>query len=400
MIAFEEARDRVLDSVGRLGSARVPLDAALGLVGASDVVSRIDVPSFDNSAMDGYAVRAADLAELPCRLPVVVTSVAGHPGERPISAGEAARILTGAVLVDGADTVVPVEMTDAGTEVVEIVGASAAGAHIRRAGDDTRAGDLILGAGTRVEPAHLGLLASCGIDRLEVVSAPEVAVVVTGDELVEPPAPLEPGQIYESNGRVLGALVEYATAGRASVRVERVGDDADELGERLDVLGSECDLIITSGGVSMGGEYDVVKVALESAGVEFWQVAIKPAKPMAFGCLGRAKLVGVPGNPVSAQVSFELFVRPLLRKQMGIDPVVVPPRVVVAAERLTRGDDAKTHFLRVAFDASGRAFPSGKQFSHVQSAMATADALAVIPPDRLSVEADEGVEVIDLVRAI
>jgi molybdopterin molybdotransferase len=395
VIALEEARKRVLAAVAPLPAERRSLTACDGLVTDRDVVAAVAVPAFDNSAMDGYAVRAADIHATPVTLPVVTTSAAGHPAPRGICAGEAARILTGAVMVSGADAVVPIEDTDAGTTAVEVRKAVPTGANVRRAGEDVQAGDVVVGAGTRLGPAQLGVLASVGVARVSVHRPPAIAVVSTGDELVEPGAQLRPGQVFESNRTVLEALVRracpHARVGTASTR-----DDPASVANLFERLGAEYDVILSTGGVSMGAEYDTVRAVLETAGeVDFWQVAIRPAKPLAFGRVGRSLFFGLPGNPVSAVVSYGLFALPVLRTLSGLPGDGWPPETrVPAGEPLRRSDDAKVHFLRVRFGPDGRVYSSGPQGSHVMTGLAAADALAVMPPECLEVGRDDEVEVV------
>lgn len=395
MIGLDEARGRILAAVEPAGVVDTGLVDSFGLVLAEDVIAAGAVPGFDNSAMDGYAVRAADCQGLPVYLKVVATSAAGHPPERGIGPGEAARILTGAVMVEGADTVVPVEDTDSGTTTVEVRRCAPAGTHVRRAGEDIAAGTVVLGAGTRLGAAEVGVAATVGRATLPVRRRPSVAVVSTGDELVEPgKGPLGPGQIYESNRYVLAGLLAESFGIRAETVA--IGDDPASVRAVFDDLVARHDVVISSGGVSMGGEFDVVKVVLAGSGVDFWQVAIKPAKPLAFGRVGDTTVFGLPGNPVSSAVSFELFVRPALRRMLGFEPAVEPPVRGVAGESLGRRDDSKFHFVRVLTGADGRVRSAGSQSSNVLSALAAADALAVIPPDRLEVAPGDPVDLIPL----
>ncbi len=381
-----------------LGSAvEADLADAVGRVLAVDVASKIDVPPFDNSAMDGYAIRRCDVSDSGCRLRVVATSAAGRPVSRGLGPNEAVRILTGAAMVAGADTVVPVEATDGGTNRVTVFEPPKSGAHIRRAGEDIVTGDLVVEADTRLNPSHIGLLASVGRSTVTVRANPRVAVVSTGDELVAPPKPLGPGEIYQSNGLSLASALRCCLGSEASISVHQFGDDAHALLRGLEDLAADSDLIVTSGGVSMGGEYDTVKSALAPVGFEFWRIAMRPAKPMGFGRIGRCIVIALAGNPVAAQVAFEVFVRPVLRRFVGLEPAVVPDRQMIAGERFARRADGKTHYLRVRFGDGDRVYHSGGQGSHVQSAMAAADGLCKLGPDVLSVEAGDVVSVVELV---
>lgn len=394
MIPFHEARSRVLGAVELLAPSQVPLEAALGATLVDPVVAGVDVPPFDSSAMDGYAVRSADLRTLPVALPVVDVSSAGRPSERPVAAGEAVRILTGAVVPGGADCVVPVELTDGGTDTVHVREGVAVGANVRRAGEAVRRGSTVIAGGTSLNAAHLGLAAGVGCASLTVRAAPRVAVLSTGDELVPAGSrELLPGEIYESNGVALAAL---AAAMGSQVTMRRGGDDAEQLRSLLEELASGHDVILSSGGVSMGGEYDAVRQAVSSAEVELWRIAIKPAKPMAFGHIGDAVFFGLPGNPVSAVVAFEAFVRPAIRRMRGIRPDVVPTVPGRAGEAVAVRDDGKTHFVRVRCDDSGRWVPTGDQGSHMMAGLAAADALAVLPPDVRRVEVDAELDLLPL----
>ncbi len=397
MIGLEEARRRVLDAVEPLAPEERSLELCLGLAPAEDVVAPRDVPPFDNSAMDGYAVRTVDVSRVPVVLDVVAVSAAGRPAPRGIGPGQAARILTGAVMVEGADAVVAVEETDGGSDRVEIRAVPAPGAHVRRAGEDVSAGGAVLPRGTLLGPAHVGVAASVGRDRILVRRPPRVAVVSTGDELVAPGTPgLEPGQIYESNSFLVQGLVERMLPCGPHVTRRHMPDHAGRIrGVFVELAGSH-DVVLSSGGVSMGGEYDVVKSALSDLGVEFWKVAVKPAKPMGFGILDGAMFVGLPGNPVSVGVSFEVFVRPMLRAMMGVAPAVPATVRGTAGEALRRGDDGRTHFVRVRYDTEGCVVSTGSQGSHILSGLAGADALAVLGPDVLEVPAGGSVELMPL----
>ena len=304
VVRVEEARERVLDAVGVMPAAETPLPDCRGLFLAGDVVSGLNVPPFDNSAMDGYAVRAADLAgaapEGPARLEVLEDLPAGYVAERQVAEGQAIRIMTGAPMPEGADTVVPVEETRKDAGRVLVFREMPRGKNVRRAGEDIRSGEVVLAAGTRLGPAELGVLASLGCARPSVHRRPVAVVISTGDELVRVDGELAPGKIRDSNSHTLCALAQEA--GAEALRVGIVGDDAGLLRSAiLDNLAA-ADLFITSGGVSVG-DYDMVKGVLAELGrIDFWQVNMRPGKPQAFGLVEGKPLFGLPGNPVSVMV--------------------------------------------------------------------------------------------------
>jgi molybdenum cofactor synthesis domain-containing protein len=344
-----------------------------------------DVPPFANTAMDGFAVRAADTAGAPVTLTVVGTLAAGAAPDVSVGEGEAVRIMTGAPMPPGADAVVMVERTvmaeDGGTVVVEQ--AAQPGDHVRSAGDDIAAGDDVFPAFTVLQPGHLGVLAGLGFRRVPVFTRPRVGVLSTGDELVDDGRDLKPGEIRDANRATLLALVRQSGFDAVDLGIAR--DDPDELRAAFRRGADECHAVVTSGGVSVG-DFDFVKVVLDelSDGTMQWmQVAIKPAKPFAFGLIGEVPVFGLPGNPVSAMVSFELFARPALRQMAG-HPVIDRPRVVaVADDGLPRRPDGKVHLVRVRadYDDDGRFHvrSSGGQASHLLKAMALANALALVP---------------------
>lgn len=376
----------VLDAVGVLPAAPVPIIEAVGLVTAADVTATDPVPPFANSAMDGYAVRSPDCVgasdATPVRLRVAGEIRAGAAPDTPVGPGEAVRIMTGAPVPDGADGIVIVEHTELDGD--DVVVRRPAGEHIRAAGSDFNAGDVVVPAGTSLGPAHVGVLASAGLDEVDVHRRPRVAVLATGDELVGPGTPLRPGQIRESNRPMLVSLV--AAAGCEPVDCGIVADDQSALRTALEEAIGSCDAVVTSGGVSVG-DYDFVKSVLgEIADMRWFQVAIKPAKPFAFGVARGddtpVPVFGLPGNPVSSFVSFELFARPALRRMTGCADLFRPVVEAVAGAELRRRRDGKTHFDRVVVtvDDDGRlcATPAGAQQSHVLTAMARANGLAVL----------------------
>src|SRR5262249_54669897 len=311
MIPLADVQREVLGAVAPLGAATLPPADAVGLVTAEDVVAGEAVPPFANTAMDGYAVRAADTAgagpDAPVRLAVTGDLPAGHAPTRAVEPGESIRILTGAPVPDGADAVGMGEDTERDGDAVQVLPAARPGAHVAAAGGDLATGDAVFPAGTVLGPAHVGVLASLGFAEVEVVSRARVGVLSTGDELVER-GRLRPGQIRDSNRPMLLALV--AAAGADALNLGLAQDDESIITRTLEDALATCDAVITSGGVSVG-EFDYVKSALDRlGGLQSRQVAIKPAKPLAFGVIDGTPVFGLPGNPVSSLVSFELFARP------------------------------------------------------------------------------------------
>jgi molybdopterin molybdotransferase len=384
MIPLTEAAAHVMAACRPLAPVEVALADALGCVTADDLHALEDVPPFLNTAVDGYAVRSADTATVPVELAVVATLPAGAAPDVPVGAREAIRIMTGAPVPDGADAVVMVEDTTAldGGSRVRIERRARPGDALRHVGDDVHRGDLLFPAGTVIRPAMLGVLASVNQRRLRVHPRARVAVLSTGDELVTDGGPLHPGQIRESNKTMLvGAL---AQAGCDVVDHGVVADDETELEAVLRRAAGSCDAIVTSGGVSMG-DYDVVKAVLARiADMRWMQIAIRPAKPFAFGLLDGIPVFGLPGNPVSSIVSFELLARPALRKMMGHgDATAGRPRIpAIADEDLRRRPDGKVHFQRVhgGFAGDGRwhVRSTGAQGSHQLASTAVANGLAVL----------------------
>ena len=379
-VSVEHARRVVLAAARPLPAEAVALRDAVGRTLAAPVIARGDQPPFDASAMDGFAVRHADLGGGTVALPVVGTVHAGE-APPPLPPGTAVGIMTGAPVPDGADTVIPVERATRDGDAVRFDIVLEAGAHIRRAGEWLRDGTPVLGAGTLVTPGVLGLLASVGAASVEVRRRPRVAVVATGDELVEASASPGPGQIRDSNGPGLAAQVEAAGGAVIGPLVAR-DTDAD-LARVLDAAAG-ADVLVFAGGVSMG-ERDLVRTALDDRGAEwaFWTVRQRPGKPLAFGTLGGRPVVGLPGNPVSAAVCFEVYVRPLLQAGLGrpTDPVTEPATLDAPIPK-----PAGLHtFARVTArrDADGRLHvaPAGAQGSHVALSLALSDGLAHLPAE-------------------
>jgi molybdopterin molybdotransferase len=388
LISIAEARRRVLEAVTRLGDEDVPLELALGRVLAEEVTSAIDVPPFDSSGMDGYALIAGPEAELE----VIGEARAGHPAAEAVRPGAAVRISTGAALPEGADAVVPVERTQRTGDGVHVP-AAAPGTNIRRAGEDIRAGDIVLRAGTVLGPAELGVAASVGRASLRCALRPRVAVLVTGDELIPPGEPLGPGGIYSSNGFALTAQVEQAGAalvGRGSVPDTPEGTRG-AIREALEAA----DVVIVSGGVSVG-PHDHVKDALRNLGVEehFWGVRLRPGKPTWFGTRGDTLAFGLPGNPVSAMVTFQLFARPALAALQGA-AADAPRATAVLAHPVARNrkrDEAVRVRLRHTEEGLV-AEATGEQGSHMLTSMLGADGLALIAAGEGELAAGERVDV-------
>jgi molybdopterin molybdotransferase len=375
-----EAQREVLASVAPLRSERVRLGDALGRVLAEPVVAPHDVPPFANSAMDGFAVRAADLTAVPVDLEVVEDVPAGSVPTREVMPGTAVRIMTGAPMPAGADTVVEVEVTSTSDGTVTINSARPPGMHVRPVGGDVPMGAQVFSPGVRLNAAMLGVLASLGVVDPMVGRRPVVAIISTGDELLPPDAPVPPkGKIRDSNTTTLHAVL----SGLAEEIIDFgiIGDRADPLRSAFREAADRADMVITTGGVSMG-EYDLVKAVLnELGGVSFWKVAQQPGKPFAFGQIAGTPLFGLPGNPVSVMVSFEQFVRPSLLHMAGATALFrsqVHGRLVQAVST----NPEKDVFLRVRVDEDEgglRATLSGGQSSNVLSAMASADGFALIP---------------------
>lgn len=395
----DEHRQVVAALLPPMPAEEVPLAGARGRVLAVDLVAASSLPLFDNSAMDGYAVRVADVAAAPVTLPVAADIPAGRTDVPALRPGTAHRIMTGAPVPAGADAVVQVELTDGGTDSVRVHRAVPPGAAIRRAGEDVTAGQVMLAAGTVLGPPQIGLAAAVGHATVPVRRRPVVLVLSTGSELVAPGEALRPGQIYESNGPMLAAAVEEA-GGRAEL-LRFVPDDVDELTARLaERLGhGDVDLVLTSGGVSAGA-YEVVKDAFTGRGVEFVRVGMQPGGPQGAGRWpvggdgGRASEVAVvtlPGNPVSSHVSFEVFVRPALRAALG-HPWPHRPVVTAALAEDLRSPAGKRQFRRGLLDG-GTVREVGGPGSHLLAALARADCLMVLPEDVTELPVGSPVEI-------
>jgi molybdopterin molybdotransferase len=393
LISIDEAQRLVLDRVERLPAETLPVDDALGRVVADDARSVVDLPPFDSSAMDGFALRSADT---PGRLPVVHRIAAGSPAPRALEAGEAMGIATGGVVPDGADAVIPMEYVVDHGNTIEIPEPVERGASVRPAGGDIRAGETVVAAGLRLGAAQLAALAAAGIADVEVARRPRAAVVVTGSELRPPGEPLEPGQIYEANGTLLAA--QLASAGAV---VERSSPVADEEAAHREALarGLESDVLITSGGVSVG-PHDLVRAIEAELGVEeiFWGVSVKPGKPISFGVAGSRLVFGLPGNPVSVLVGFELFVRPALLALQGIaDPLPRFEHGVLdsALRRNSHRDELVRAGIRRDSDAQMVEPLPGRE-SHMIARAAGAEALVLVPRGNGELAAGEPVDFLRL----
>ncbi len=406
MIGVEAARRAILAGVVPLPVEEVSILDALGLVLADTMVATADIPPFRNSAMDGYAVRAADLRDAtrtsPARLRVIAEGPAGYAPRGTVTPGTAIRIMTGAPLPPGADTVVRFEETDettrdpalaavGGAEVAVFV-AQGPAINVREAGEDLRGGSVAIVAGTPLRPAELGVLASLGYGQVRVHRRPQVAIVSTGNEVVPPGQPLAPGQIRDSNGTTLAALVRRYGGVPRLLGVAR--DTVEELTATL-AAARDADLILTSGGVSMG-DYDMVKDVLRAEGrIDIWQVRMKPGKPLAYGQLGGKPFLGLPGNPVAAYVSFELFARPIILRQLGhttLDKPTIRARLVEPV----RNGGGRQHYVRASVTAGPEGpivRPTGEQGSGVLTALTRANGLLVIPEGVEALAADALVEV-------
>ncbi|AYN40881.1 molybdopterin molybdenumtransferase MoeA [Streptomyces dangxiongensis] len=422
--SVDEHLEDILSAVRPLEPIELQLLDAQGCVLVEDVMVPVSLPPFDNSSMDGYAVRVADIAgageEFPAVLEVVGDVAAGAADPVRVGPGQAARIMTGAPLPPGAETVVPVEWTDGGLGEgpvsgmrsrslapqgaeghVHVYRSAAARAHVRARGSDVKAGDLALEAGTVLGPPQLALLAAIGRGTVRVRPRPRVVVLSTGSELVQPGEELGPGQIHDSNSFALTAAAR--DAGAIAYRVGAVADDAETLRSTIEDQLIRADLLVTTGGVSVGA-YDVVKEALSYAGdadeagsgVEFRRLAMQPGKPQGFGSIGpdHIPLLALPGNPVSSYVSFELFVRPAIRTLSGLTDVHRPrARAALTADEALRSPRGRRQFLR-GVHADGKVTPVGGAGSHLVAALARANALIVVPEDVESVEPGTEVEVV------
>jgi molybdopterin molybdotransferase len=402
-LSAADAALKILENVSRQPGLRIPLDDALDSVLAEDIVSRLDIPAWTNSAMDGYAVRGDDVrgaTEIrPVRLRVIEQLPAGRFPSRPVGPGECARIFTGAPLPTGTDTVIRQEDTDGGSDTVTIVKDRDVGINIRRVGEDIRKGSTVLRAGTELAPAHLGVLASLAVAHPLVYRRPRVAILGSGDEIVDVDQPeeiLSGRKIASSNTHTLVALVRRA--GGQPINLGIAGDSPESLRAHL-ARAMDCDLLVTTAGISVG-EHDYVRSVLDELGADlkFWKLRMRPGAPVGFGLLGALPWIGLPGNPVSTMVTFELFVRPAIRKMMGHTlPFrrTVPVRV---AETITVRPRLQ-HFLRAVVTEAAEGVEArltGPQGSGILTSMVLANALLVLPEGQFETPAGETVQALIL----
>ncbi|MBI1280213.1 MAG: molybdopterin molybdenumtransferase MoeA [Anaerolineaceae bacterium] len=393
LLNVDEALKQILAVISPLGSEEVDFLAALGRVIAEDVAANGNLPPFPNSSMDGFAIQASDInhanEQQPIELRVVMDIPAGTQPQKRIQPGEAARIMTGAPLPEGADAVIPVEDTNAQwtpgsddplSQSILINRSVKSGDYVRLAGEDIRKGEKIISRGALIRPAEIGLLAAVGKNRVNVIRQPRVAIISTGDELVDVSEELTPGKIRDSNSYTLAALV--LANGAIPIRIPKALDKLDDVRQRFqEALAQKPDLIISSAGVSVGA-FDVVRTVIDELGkVDFWRINLRPGKPLAFGHVGGIPFFGLPGNPVSAMVTFDVFVRPtLLKLSQRLDQAVM----IEAAVTEDMHSDGRRSYIRVKLkrEADGwTARTTGTQSSGALSSMMLADGLMIIPED-------------------
>lgn len=391
MLEVEAARSRILAGFSPLDTVEMPVRDARGMVPSADLFAPHALPRFDNSAMDGYAVRRADLASVPAQLRVTAEVKAGQPGDVVVEPGTAVRIMTGAPIPQGGDAVVPVEDTTEAGGVVTVTAAPPEHGHIRPAGDDIKAGDLCVAGGTELAAGELALLASMGLSPVTVHRRPVVVVLSTGDELVAPEDEPGPGQIRDSNSIALRALIE--DAGGTAMVVGPIADERDAVHAAVLEATKDADLIVSSGGVSVG-RYDFVKDVIEELGaIDLWRVAMQPGKPVVSGRAHDVGFLGLPGNPVSIHIGFEQFVRPAIRKMRGCTKLLRPTIEARLATRIEKSP-GRLHFVRVRLeltDTGPIATPFGGQGSHIQSSLVDCHGVARFDIDRSVLEAGDPV---------
>lgn len=395
MLTVREARTQILAGLAPLQPVEVVLDDAVGLVLATDLHALHALPRFDNSAMDGYAVRRADIAGASESDPVVLELTgeirAGDPGDIDVAPGTCVRIMTGAIVPPGADAIVPIEIAREEDSKVWVMAEPPPGGHIRPAGDDVAEGTIVIRAGSEIGAGEVALMASLGCSPARVHPRPRVVIVVTGDELVDPEDDPGPGRIRDSNSIALRVLVEGA--GAEPIAFRAVADDLEATSETLERAAEAADLVVSAGGVSVG-RYDFVKKAVEQlGGIDLWRVAMQPGKPVVSGNIRGTPFLGLPGNPVSIHIGFEQFVRPAIRKLRGCRSLLRP----VVRARLTESATKKPgrlHFVRVSLAVAEGGFvatPTGPQGSHIQSSLVGAHGVARFDIDET--ELPEGAEV-------
>ncbi|MDI6849857.1 MAG: molybdopterin molybdotransferase MoeA [Candidatus Saccharicenans sp.] len=388
MISYEEARRLVMEQAKILGREKVSFERACGRVSAEEIRSKIPVPPFRNSAVDGYAVRSEDTkaADLPARLKLLAEQPAGEYFRKNLKSGQSVKVMTGAPVPSGADAVIPVEEAKEENGYVLVSRAFRPGENVREAGEDVGRGQVIIGPGMVLKAPHLGLLAACGVGKITVYRRPRVAVLVTGNELCEPGEKLRPGKIYDANSTILRALVE--SSGAELIFIKRVKDDFNPLVRELKATLNRVDVVLTSGGVSVG-DFDLVKEAARKVGAReiFWQVAQKPAKPLAFyrAKAGRrtAWIFGLPGNPGAVMISFEEYVRPFIKKLSGRFDFW-PREIAAVLTAPVRKKRGRLNFIRVRLEESQGAWkvsPADRQESGIISTLTETDGLALIPAE-------------------
>lgn len=403
MITIEESREKILSQVSELDTVSLSILDCLEMTLASDIVSEIKIPPFDNSAMDGFAVISKDIEraspENPIKLDVIEELPAGKISERVIESGKIARIMTGAQMPPGADSVVPVELVVEDGDSVKFTSPVKQGANVRRAGEDIDAGETVLKKGALLGPAEIGVLASLGHKNVEVIRRPSVAILSTGDELLDIGEPLSPGKIRNSNSYSLASQV--MEAGGIPVLLGIARDNKPDIKSKIE-QGIASDILITTGGVSVG-KFDLVKTCLEELGAEllFWKVAMKPGKPLTFGKLKKTLVFGVPGNPVATMVSFEEFIRPAILKMMGKEELFRPVVDAILEEDIKK-KPGRVHLVRCIVsrrDGDYYATTTGPQGSGILKSMVLANGLALIPADATSLPKGSKVKV-QLIRSL
>ncbi|HZU67063.1 MAG TPA: gephyrin-like molybdotransferase Glp [Ktedonobacteraceae bacterium] len=401
MISVEEALKRILAEIKPLPTTTVPLPASLGLVLAQDVIAQEDMPPFANSAMDGFALLSQDSRQQggqPPRLRVTGGVAAGYVADHPVEPGTAMRIMTGAPVPPGADSVIQVELTRSGgpdSEWVEILQEVAPGNNIRPAGEDMRRGQKVLERGIEIGPWEIGVLATLGWAAVPVIRRPRVAILGTGDEVIDVDEPLQPGKIRNSNSYLLEAAVRKAGAEAHRLGVAR--DTVESLREKFSEAITN-DLIITSGGVSVG-DFDLVKnIMAEQGEINFWRINMRPGKPVAFGHIGHIPLLGLPGNPVSAAVTFELFGRPVIRKMLG-HTRLLHPQIEVVVEDGVGERVMRRHYVRAHVERRNGHFvarTTGNQGSNITTSLLNANALVIVPEGGVELRPGETAQAIML----